>query len=160
MDRKTVRIITNENKRYCPPFYRSCEYHHSQGLMNFIYHNDINIEEQSLDSMYISKELTAQGFCVILTTEDKDIRYMEIFIPETISLGQLEYFKQEKIKSELTKSEIKLYKYSKEDKLEVTTKITTKVPVINELISELYVRQEKVKSNNKVKQLSQNHSKN
>ena len=160
MHKKIVRIIANENKNNIEPFYRSCEYHHLQGIRQFIYHCELNLDEQLLDSMQASKLLASLGFCVMLSSAYDDIENIEIFIPEQISKKQLEYFNQEKMQQKLAESNLVLYKLTKESSLEITSKSITKEPIINELMKELNERLELAKTTNKSRKLIKNEIKN
>ena len=138
MHTKKVRIISNENLYKINPFYRSCEYHHMQGIRNFLYHNDVNIGDQLYDSMYASKLLASQGFLVMLTSSYNNIENTEIFIPEIISEKQIEYFLKKEVIEDLEKHKIVLYKYNSEnDNLNIINNQNNKESMVEELLNEL-----------------------
>ena len=154
MHKKIVRIISNENLYKINPFYRSCDFHHMQGIRSFLYHNDINIGDQLYDSVYASKLLSSQGFLVMLTSSYDDMENIEIFIPEVISENQIEYFLKQEVQEDLQKSKIVLYKYnSKNDSLNIINNKTNKETMLDILLDELSNCLESKKVNNKMKVL-------
>lgn len=138
MHKKIVRIISNEDLYKINPFYRSCEYHHMQGIRSFLYHNDINIGDQLYDTIYASKLLASQGFLVMLTSSYNDIENTEIFIPEIISEKQIEYFLKKEVIEDLEKHKIVLYKYNSEnDNLKIINNQNNNETMVELLLNEL-----------------------
>ena len=139
MHKKSITIIANENKYRMEPYYRSCQYHHTEGFRNFAYYTGIEIDDSFDDSMYISKQLIEKGFCVILTSSyvEDNLENNEIFIPQTISEEQLKYFSQDKLQEKLSKSSIVVYKQDDKFGLDIISRNTTREPVLTELMNEL-----------------------
>lgn len=154
MHKKIVRIISNENLYKINPFYRSCDFHHMQGIRSFLYHNDINIGDQLYDSVYASKLLASQGFLVMLTSSYNNMENIEIFIPEVISEKQIEYFLKQEVQEDLGKSKIVLYKYNSENNsLNIINNAKNKENMLDVLLDELSNSLEPKKVDSKVKVL-------
>lgn len=98
MNNKIIIIIPNETKTNAR-FYASkgTVKYHKKEIEKYIYQNEISLSSYNfyeLNNIYY--ELTEQGFCIITIDENKDIKNAIIYLPETISEKQLEYFKKEK----------------------------------------------------------------
>ena len=98
MNKKIVIIIPNENKTRAG-FYASkgTIRYHKDAIEKYIYQNEItltNYNFYNLNNIYF--ELVEQGFSIINIDENKDIKNAIIYLPETISKKQLEYFEQTK----------------------------------------------------------------
>lgn len=97
MERKVLGIIPNELEIKLPPFISSC-YNHLEKMTEFIYNTGINLYEQENSNIdTISKILADQGFLVFSVDETEYAKWMVIYIPEIVSLKQLEYFEKRKV---------------------------------------------------------------
>jgi len=136
MDTKTIIIIPNELEVNIKPFFYKCDNYHIEGFNKFIYQNDISISSPlRINSDDISKELTDQGYIVILIdnfyNKEENIKNFVIFLPEKISPAQFEYFTERK--EYIKDYNMMILKKEENEKFKYVDQTTTDNPIIDEL---------------------------
>ena len=136
MNNKAVIIISNEYETKIPLYVCPCNNQHKEGVMNFIYQNDISLPEtKNLTTQEISFTLGEDGFCVLLYSEEANRKDLVAFIPNQISPNQYNWFK--KREKELIKYNLAFFNYTQNGTWYPVDKTTTETPIIEELMNQL-----------------------